>query len=108
MDAHEGKITIPVNVTATGDTVLVAGDTESWIYIHELIGSCDDAETIKLLEDSNELARFELDANQGITLSDINGDEGVPRFKIKLNKDFVMNKSTGGTFTGSLVYSRRY
>ena len=108
MDAHEGKISIPVDTSATGNTVLVTGDADSWIYIHEFIGSCDNAEIIKLLEDSTELITFDLSANQGLTLDDIPGDEGVPRFKIKPGKDFILNKSSTGTFLGGVVYSRRY
>ena len=108
LDVHEGKVTIPVDISTSGNNIIVTGNADSWIYIHELVGSAAAAVTLTIKGGTTDLAEFVLDAAQGLTVSDIPGDEGVPRFKIKPGTDFILNLSGAVQFTGSLVYSRRY
>lgn len=108
LDVHEGKITIPLTINSSGDNVIVAGDNESWIYIHEIAGSFSGDNTMEIKSGGTVLANFELSEGQGLTLDDIPGDEGVPRFKIKPSDNFIINLGNTNEFTGSLVYSRRF
>ncbi len=108
LDVHEGKISLPIDISSSGDNVIVTGDTESWIYVHEVIGSAAAAVTIQIKAGSRVLAEFDLDTAQGLTLDDIPGDDGVPRFKCRPGEDFILDLSGAINFTGSIVYSRRY
>jgi len=105
-DVHSQKINIPVNLTSTGDTVVVAKIPDTWLYIHELIGSSSAATTLQIKSGSTVMHEFTLDAGQGLTLSDIAGEEGAPRFRIKPADDFIINVTAAG-FKGGLSYSLR-
>lgn len=105
---HEGKISEVVSIASAGDNVIVVGDNDSWIYVHELIGSPDAADVITIKAGSRELAQFDLAAGQGITLDDVPGDDGVPRFECKPGEDFIINSANGEQFTGGIQFSRRY
>ena len=104
-DVHEGKINVPLELSA-GDNIVVPGNSDRWVYIHEIIGSLDTAGTLEIRSGSTVLATFDLAANQGITEDDVSGDEGVPRFKITAGQNFIINPSAN--FTGALQYSFRY
>ncbi len=107
-DVHEGKISAVVSISDSGDNVIVTGDADSWIYVHELIGDADSDVTLTVKAGGRPLAEFTLSEAQGLTLDDIPGDDGVPRFKCYPGEDFIINLSAGVQFTGSIVYSRRY
>jgi hypothetical protein len=107
-DVHEAKINIPISINGAGDNVIVAGDAESWIYIHELIGDAEGAVTLTVVCGNDDVAEFTLSSGQGLTLDDVPGDDGVPRFKCMPGDDFIINLSSGVQFTGALQYSRRY
>ena len=105
-DAHTKKISIPVTATV-GDTVVIAGQTDRWIYIHELIGDLAAAGNLIVKSGSTTLASFTLDTGQGVTLQDEPGADNVPRFECKPGDDFILTV-TGGTFNGACHYSLRY
>ena len=109
-DVHEKIESIPVDIAASGDNVVITGDTNSeyYIYIHEIIGSAAGAVTLKIQAGARILAEFELQADQGITLDDIPGHDGVPRFKCRPGEDFIINLSGAVNFKGSCAHSRRY
>jgi len=108
LDVHEKKISIPVSISSSGDNIVVTGNATSWIYIHEVVGDAASAVTLTIKSGSTSEAVFTLDAGQGLTLNDIPGDEGVPRFKCKPGDNFILNLSGAVAFSGSVVYSRRY
>jgi hypothetical protein len=105
-DAHTRKISIPVTAPV-GDTVIVAGETDRWIYVHELIGDLASDGTVSVLSGTDILATFTLDEGQGITEQDEPGEDNRPRFECKPGDDFIL-RVTGGTFNGALHYSLRY
>lgn len=105
-DVHTRKISIPVTAPI-GDTVVVAGTTDRWIYVHELIGDLAAAGTLEVLSGSDVLASFTLDQGQGITLQDEPGEDNRPRFESRPGQNFIL-RVTGGTFNGALHYSFRY
>lgn len=107
-DIHEAKVNIPVSINDSGDNIIVAGDSESWIYVHEIIGDAEADVTLQVKSGSDVLAEFMLSAGQGLTLDDVAGDDGVPRFKCKPGDDFIINLSSAVQFTGGVQYSRRY
>ncbi len=107
-DAHEGKVNIPIIINTSGDNIIVTHDSESWIYIHELIGDAAAPVTLTVKTGSVVVASFTLDAGQGITEQDVPGDDGVPRFKCNPSQDFILNLSSGVAFNGALQYSRKY
>jgi hypothetical protein len=93
LDVHEGKISLPVDISSSGDNSIVTGSADSWIYVHEVVGSAASAVTLKVKAGSRVLAEFDLDAFQGLTLNDIPGDDGVPRFKCYPGENFILNLS---------------
>lgn len=103
---HERKINIPIE-GATGATPLITGDADSWILVHELIGSMDGDGTLTISAGSRELAVFELAAGQGITLTDEPGEDGRPRFECYPGEDFIIDPG-GNTFIGNVHYSRNH
>lgn len=107
-DVHERKISIPVDIGTTGDNIIITGDSDSWIYVHELIGDLDIAGTVTVKAGSTTLATFALSADQGLTEQDEPGEDNRPRFECKPGEDFIINLSAGITFKGSVHYSRRF
>lgn len=107
-DVHEAKISSPISISAAGDNVIVVGDRETWIYVHEVIGSAEGDVLLQFKAGTRVLAEFTLSAGQGLTEDDVPGDDGVPRFKCKPGEDFIINLSAPVQFTGGIQYSRRY
>ncbi len=105
-DAHTRKITLPV-VAGVGTTAVVLAIPHAWIYVHELIGDLEANGTLEIELGIRSAGTFRLDAGQGITLSDIPGEDNRPRFECKPGEDFNLTV-TGGTFNGSIAYSIRY
>lgn len=110
-DSHSRKISIPV-VADVGDTVIVAGTDDRWLYVHEIIGDLavtGDLTVVAINAAAAErvLATFDLDAGQGLTISDEPGEDNRPRFEFFPGEDFVL-RVTGGAFTGTTHYSYRY
>ena len=105
-DVHSKKISAKVEAPI-GTTVLVSGSTSYWIYVHELIGDLAADGSLEIFAGSRSLAKFSLDAGQGITEQDEPGMDGVPRFECRPGEDFKI-VVTGGAFTGSIDYSFRH
>lgn len=109
-DAHSRKVSIPVTAVV-GDTVVVASVPDTWLYVHEIMGDLAATGTVAVVakngSDERILATYDLDAGQGLTVSDEPGEDNRPRFEFLPNEDFVL-RVTGGTLTGSSHYSLRY
>jgi len=106
-DVHSAKISIPV-VAAPGDTTVVAAIVNGYIYVHEIMGDLDVNGTLTVKSGSTSKGSWDLDAGQGITLTDEPGMDGVPRFQCKPGEALVFTLSAGSTFKGSVDYSIRY
>ncbi len=105
---HGRKISIPVNAPI-GDTIVVAGTTDRWIYVHEIMGDLSASGTLTVVAINQAateriLATYNLDAGQGITIQDEPGEDNRPRFEFVPGENFVL-RLTGGTFIGSSHYS---
>lgn len=115
-DAHSRKVSIPVTAPI-GDTIIIqdtvgASAGEHWTYLHELMGDLAAAGTLQVIainQSAGErvLASYNLDAGQGLTVSDEPGEDNRPRFEFFPGEDVVL-RVTGGTFTGTAHYSLRY
>lgn len=105
-DAHSKKIAAPVTAPI-GETIIVAAQSDSYIYIHELIGDLAGAGNLIVKCGTRTVASFTLDAGQGITEQDEPGMDGVPRFECKPGEAFIL-EVTGGTFNGAIDFSYRY
>lgn len=110
LDVHTRKISEPINAEA-GDTIVIPRNPDEWHYIHEIIGDLSAAGTMEVIaidSDSTEhvLGTFNLADGQGLTLQDEPGDDQRPRFEFNPDQDAVI-RTTGGTFTGSLDWSKR-
>lgn len=109
-DAHSRKVSIAVNAPV-GDTTILAGASDEWHYIHELIGDLSAAGTVSVIAKDGAteeiLGTFELADGQGLTLQDEPGEDNRPRFEFKPGYNAVL-RTTGGTFKGSAHYSLRY
>ncbi len=106
-DVHTRKINEPITISDAGDNVIVTGTSDQWIYVHELVGDAAAAVTLEIKTGTTVRATFTLDAGQGLTLSDITGDDGRPRFECKPGEDFVINLSAAVAFNGTISYSFR-
>lgn len=105
-DAHTRKISIPVSAPI-GTTTVIASVPNTWLYVHSLTGDLDANGTLAIYAGARELALFDLDMGQGITLSDEPGEDGRPRFECLPGEDFKL-VTTGGNFVGAAHYSLRY
>jgi len=105
-DAHTMKKSIPV-AAAVGTNIIIAGDSERWIYVHLLIGDLAAGGNLIVRSGTTELASFVLDGGQGLTEQDEPGNDNVPRFMCPPGEDFIL-EVTGGTFNGAVNYSFRY
>lgn len=115
-DAHSRKVSIPVTAPV-GDTVIVADTVgasqgEHYTYLHELMGDLGVTGTLSIVAinaaaGERILATYDLDAGQGLTVSDEPGEDNRPRFEFYPGEDIVL-RVTGGTFTGAAHYSLRY
>ena len=106
-DVHTAKISIPV-VAAPGTTAVIAAISDGYIYVHEIMGDLDVNGTLTVKAGSTSLGSFDLDAGQGITLTDEPGNPGVPRFQCKPGQALNFTLSAGSTFKGTVDYSIRY
>jgi len=114
-DAHSRKVSIPVSAPV-GDTVIVlaeavTGDFDHWTYLHELMGDLAVTGVLSVVAINQAaaeriLATYNLDAGQGLTVSDEPGEDNRPRFEFFPGEDIVL-RVTGGTFTGAAHYSIR-
>ena len=108
LDAHSAKIPLPIRTTLTGDTIIVASIPNTWIYVHELIGSFPSGpDTLIVKAGTRVLAEFDLAAGQGITEQDEPGNEGVPRFSCRPGEAFIIDSVGGTPFVGAIDYSLR-
>lgn len=105
-DAHTQKLSLPLTLVA-GSHNVVAANPDAWIYVHEIIGDLSAGGTVEVLAGAVSLAKFTLDAGQGLTVSDEPGEDNRPRFQVPPGQAFVM-VITGATFDGSIHYSLRY
>lgn len=107
-DVHTRKISIPVLTTvAPGDNIIVPAVTDTYIYVHEVIGDLDVTGSLQIKAGSRVLAEFQLDAGQGLTEQDEPGEDNRPRFECKPGEDFILNLTSGSHFEGSVHYSYR-
>lgn len=107
---HGRKISIPVSAPV-GDTDIIAAQTDKWIYVHELMGDLAATGTLSVIGITGAteriLATYDLDAGQGLTVSDEPGEDNRPRFEFKPGEKVTL-RVTGGTFTGACHYSFGY
>lgn len=106
-NAHTAKISLPV-VAGPGTTAVIAAIPDAYIYVHEIIGDLDVNGTFTVKSGSTSLGAFDLDAGQGITLTDEPGMDGTPRFQCKPGEALNLTLSAGSTFKGTIDYSLRY
>lgn len=102
------KINITVSAGIAGDNILVAGTPGSSIFVYELIGSPSVASTVKIKDGAADVGKalFVEGIQQGLTLTEVAGEDGEPRFWTTPGNDLILNV-TAGTFTGNLYYALR-
>jgi hypothetical protein len=96
-----------IDISASGDNTLIAAVTLGEIFIHEVIGDASAPVTLIIKCGTRQVGKFSLDAGQGLTLDDLPGRYGEPRFKCEPGEAFILNLSTAVTFSGSILYSYR-
>lgn len=106
-DAHSRKENLSISISGPGDNVIVSGDTDRWIYVHEIIGDFDANDILEVKAGTTVLATFDLDEGQGITLTDEPGEDNRPRFECPPGQDFILAITGSSTFTGNVNYSFR-
>jgi hypothetical protein len=102
------RINLPLNITAAGDNIVIAGQPNRAIFIHEFIGDLAGATSLTIKNGAaTSLALFTLADSQGITLSNVANLNGEPRFVVSPGNDFIINLLGAATFNGNLYYSWR-
>lgn len=91
--------------------MIIPRAADEWHYIHEIIGDLSDAGTLEVLaidsdDTEHNLGYFTLADGQGLTLEDEPGEDNRPRFEFNPDQNAVL-RVTGGTFNGSLHWSKR-
>jgi hypothetical protein len=107
-DVHTKKESIAVVADKNATTAIVPAKADAWIYIHEIMGDLDVSGTITLKAGTRVLASLDLDAGQGLTLTDEPGMDGVSRLECKPGEAFNITMSSGSIFKGTCDYSLRY
>ena len=107
-DVHSKKESLSVTTTTSGDNIIVPAVADAWIYIHELIGDLDTADTLKVKCGTRIVGTFDLSAGQGFTESDEPGEDNRPRFECRPGENFILNITGSAIFKGSVHYSLRY
>lgn len=106
-DIHTAKISIPVTA-GPGTTAVIAAVSDAYIYVHEIMGDLDVSGTLTVKCGTTSKGSFDLDAGQGLTLTDEPGMDGTPRFQCKPGEALNFTLSAGSTFKGTIDYSLRY
>lgn len=106
------QLNVDVTFVPAADTIIIPATTNpvSYIFIHELIGDLDIASTLTIKTTGSQtrtLATFKLDPAQGITLSVLANEDGLPRFEIYPGENFVINSSAAANLAGNILYSLR-
>jgi hypothetical protein len=105
LNIHGVKTDTNVSISASGDNTVIAAITNGEIFIHELIGSAAGTVTLTIKCGARVVGTFQLQAGQGLTLTDVVGDDGVSRFVCYQGEAFILNLSGAVAFTGSIQYS---
>lgn len=104
-DAHSRKISLPITAPV-GSNIIITSVPGTWLYVHELMGDLSLDGTVDVYAGARLLATYNLDAGQGLTVSDEPGEDNRPRFECMPGEDFIL-VITGGTFIGACHYSFR-
>lgn len=101
-----GELTrAPINISTLGDNTIISAPTTGELFIHELVVNPSAAMTVTMKCGARTVATFTLSGGQPITLSDITGMPGEPRFKCFQGEAFIINLSAAGSLTGTIAYS---
>lgn len=95
----------PINISTSGDTVIVAAPTpagETHITAFSVIAGA--ATVLKVLRGTEELGNYSLAAGQTLSFSDIAGADGEP-YIVCHNEDFKINSSAAVSITGSCRFA---
>ena len=94
-----------LNISTTGDNIVVAAIANGEIFIHEIVGQPSASMVVTIKCGARTVGQFNLVANQGLTIDDIAKSDWEPRFKCYQNENFIINLSAAGNFQGAIAYS---
>ena len=104
---HPEPIDTKIDISASGDTTLVAANAAGYNYIFN-ISIVVDAPTIILLKcGSREVAKYDLEANATMSISVSDYTSGQPYFIARPGEAFTLNSSAAVGITGTLKYAVR-
>lgn len=104
---HPEPIDTEINLSASGDNVLVPADAEAHIYVFNISVVVANPTTIILRCGSRAVARYNLQANGTFSISVPDYQSGQPYFQCRPGEAFVLNSSSAVGITGTLKYAVR-
>lgn len=99
------KTRASVNISSSGDNILIPAITDGEIHVSQLLGGPDGAVTVTIKCGSRTVGVYNLSAGESITETSNVDQPGEPRFKCYQGENFIVNLSAATPFTGSVEYS---
>jgi hypothetical protein len=98
-------LNIDLNPATIGNNTLIAGITNTRIFIRGLTISADGACVLTFKSGSTAYGTAKLAANGSFNLSDIAGADGEPFWNLKLGDAFVVTSDAAVRLTGTCNYA---
>ena len=102
---HAEPIDAAVDLSASGDTTLVAASSTSHNYIFNISVVVANPTTITLKCGARTVAKYTLQANATVSISASDYQSGQPYFACRPGEVFVLNSSAAVGITGTIKYA---
>lgn len=109
-NTHTEIETIPLDESTSGDLTIIQGQSDRWIYIHQISLFVDAATDVTIKKGTDTFTGpVSLSTGQGFILEASYATEsGDVLYKCPPGVDFIINSSNAVGLTGSVNYSFRY
>lgn len=102
---HTEPVDAAVDLSASGDTTLVASSSTSYNYIFNISVVVAAPTTITLKCGSRTVAKYTLQANATMSISAADYNSGQPYFTCRPGEAFILNNSSAVGVTGTIKYA---
>ena len=104
---HPEPIDTKVDISASGDTTLMAANAAGYNLVFNISVVVAGATTIILKCGSREVAKYTLQANATMSISCSDYESGQPYFTARPGEAFTLNSSAAVVITGTMKYAVR-
>lgn len=102
---HAEPVDAAIDISASGDTTLVASSSTSHNYIFNVSVVVANPTTITLKCGSRTVAKYTLQANATMSISASDYISGQPYFSCRPGEAFILNSSSAVGITGTIKYA---